>query len=139
MSEKISRNETCPCGSGKKYKKCCIDKDFDWVINNDGDICKQIPLSTQSIDLLKKQMEIREKELGRPLRGDDTVFNPDTIPSIDKMAQIMKKANFDPAYIYAFKKTNGLMVTEMNQNKLTNKDLQEWDDAINEYEALNPV
>lgn len=22
-SEKISRNEPCPCGSGKKYKKCC--------------------------------------------------------------------------------------------------------------------
>ncbi|MCL2096667.1 MAG: preprotein translocase subunit SecA [Oscillospiraceae bacterium] len=22
-SEKVGRNETCPCGSGKKYKKCC--------------------------------------------------------------------------------------------------------------------
>jgi SWIM/SEC-C metal-binding protein len=21
--EKVGRNETCPCGSGKKYKKCC--------------------------------------------------------------------------------------------------------------------
>ena len=21
--EKVSRNDTCPCGSGKKYKKCC--------------------------------------------------------------------------------------------------------------------
>ena len=26
MSKKIGRNEPCPCGSGKKYKKCCIDK-----------------------------------------------------------------------------------------------------------------
>lgn len=23
-SEKIGRNEPCPCGSGKKYKRCCI-------------------------------------------------------------------------------------------------------------------
>lgn len=23
MNEKISRNDPCPCGSGKKYKKCC--------------------------------------------------------------------------------------------------------------------
>jgi len=23
---KISRNDYCPCGSGKKYKKCCMDK-----------------------------------------------------------------------------------------------------------------
>ena len=22
---KIGRNEPCPCGSGKKYKKCCIN------------------------------------------------------------------------------------------------------------------
>jgi hypothetical protein len=24
--EKIGRNDACPCGSGKKYKKCCLDK-----------------------------------------------------------------------------------------------------------------
>ena len=24
--EKIGRNAPCPCGSGKKYKKCCLDK-----------------------------------------------------------------------------------------------------------------
>ena len=24
MSEKVGRNEPCPCGSGKKYKKCCM-------------------------------------------------------------------------------------------------------------------
>jgi preprotein translocase subunit SecA len=22
-NEKVSRNDSCPCGSGKKYKKCC--------------------------------------------------------------------------------------------------------------------
>jgi hypothetical protein len=26
VSEKIGRNEPCPCGSGKKYKKCCWGK-----------------------------------------------------------------------------------------------------------------
>lgn len=25
-SVKVGRNEPCPCGSGKKYKKCCIDQ-----------------------------------------------------------------------------------------------------------------
>ena len=25
--KKIGRNEPCPCGSGKKYKKCCMQKD----------------------------------------------------------------------------------------------------------------
>ena len=26
-SEKIGRNDPCPCGSGKKYKKCCLVRD----------------------------------------------------------------------------------------------------------------
>ncbi len=33
MSKKIGRNAQCPCGSGKKYKKCCIDlnNSFDFM------------------------------------------------------------------------------------------------------------
>jgi len=27
MPEKIGRNDPCPCGSGKKYKNCCMGKD----------------------------------------------------------------------------------------------------------------
>lgn len=25
-SPKVGRNEPCPCGSGKKFKKCCLSK-----------------------------------------------------------------------------------------------------------------
>lgn len=25
--EKVGRNDLCPCGSGKKYKKCCLGKE----------------------------------------------------------------------------------------------------------------
>ncbi len=33
MTKKIGRNDPCPCGSGKKYKKCCINSsnDFDFT------------------------------------------------------------------------------------------------------------
>lgn len=24
MNQRIGRNDLCPCGSGKKYKKCCL-------------------------------------------------------------------------------------------------------------------
>ncbi len=27
QSQKIGRNDPCPCGSGKKYKKCCLNKE----------------------------------------------------------------------------------------------------------------
>jgi len=26
MNQKIGRNDPCPCGSGKKYKSCCLPK-----------------------------------------------------------------------------------------------------------------
>ena len=26
--KRIGRNDPCPCGSGKKYKKCCLGKDL---------------------------------------------------------------------------------------------------------------
>jgi hypothetical protein len=29
-ARKISRNDPCPCGSGKKFKHCCISKNIDW-------------------------------------------------------------------------------------------------------------
>jgi preprotein translocase subunit SecA len=28
VKKKIGRNDPCPCGSGKKYKKCCMLKDM---------------------------------------------------------------------------------------------------------------
>lgn len=30
---KIGRNDPCPCGSGKKYKKCCHHQKFDYEIS----------------------------------------------------------------------------------------------------------
>jgi len=27
---KIGRNADCPCGSGKKFKKCCVNKPGTW-------------------------------------------------------------------------------------------------------------
>lgn len=27
MNEKVGRNDPCPCGSGKKYKSCCLLKE----------------------------------------------------------------------------------------------------------------
>lgn len=41
------RNEPCPCQSGKKFKKCCLDK-----VNQ--------PLRDKLVELGKKQMKAKE-------------------------------------------------------------------------------
>jgi hypothetical protein len=44
--KKIGRNDPCPCGSGKKYKKCCLDK---------------LPVSNFSDYLLSKKPAIKKR------------------------------------------------------------------------------
>lgn len=43
----VGRNELCPCGSGKKYKKCCINKEK----------------TTEVTSKLEKKDKIRDKEI----------------------------------------------------------------------------
>jgi hypothetical protein len=50
---KVGRNEPCPCGSGKKYKKCCMNK--QQKTSNPLDeleipMMRQMPLSKKAID-----------------------------------------------------------------------------------------
>ncbi len=46
----IAKNAKCPCGSGKQYKRCCIDKpDAPWRLGTASSNKKNIPKSTLSI------------------------------------------------------------------------------------------
>jgi hypothetical protein len=55
-NSKIKRNDPCPCGSGKKYKKCCIEKSekismkeiFDDYIAWNTDFEKEVNERTES-------------------------------------------------------------------------------------------
>ena len=47
MSKKIGRNEPCPCGSGKKYKRCCMLSD---QLKSELDSIKYGPLKYSGLD-----------------------------------------------------------------------------------------
>jgi hypothetical protein len=42
-NKKISRNDPCPCGSGKKFKHCCLGKDIDWQVRQAPAARKPLP------------------------------------------------------------------------------------------------
>ncbi|MBQ2853277.1 MAG: SEC-C domain-containing protein [Bacteroidales bacterium] len=44
MTVEIRRNDKCPCGSGAKYKKCCMTKKVSCLIIclNTGKLCAQM-------------------------------------------------------------------------------------------------
>jgi hypothetical protein len=99
---------------------------------------------TAALDEQKRRF--REK-FGRDAGPEDPIFfdpdadtpQPISKAGLDEMTgQILSaagKAAVRPELIYAMKKT-GRIVTESNQHLLTDEELQEWQDAIEEYLAL---
>lgn len=67
MNKKIGRNESCPCGSGKKYKKCCISskqtsvKLFSWMDKKGAHVVA--PGEKPTPEQLKKMTENYQKEI----------------------------------------------------------------------------
>jgi hypothetical protein len=134
--KKLGPNAQCPCGSGKKYKKCCMRKKFDWVENENGDICKTVPIAPELRELLLLQLERFRERFGRDPEPDEPIFfdQPPLEHSEFHAVQDMRRAGVAPELVYAFEKT-GLLVTETNQDLIPEKDLEEWDAAIEEYFA----
>ena len=132
--KKLGPNAQCPCGSGKKYKKCCIRKKFSWVENDDGGIGKAIPMDPELQALLHEQHERFRERFGRDPKPDDPIFFD--LPPLEHSefyaVQDMRRAGLAPELVYAFEKT-GLLVTTMNQDLIPEKALGEWDAAIAEY------
>lgn len=63
---KVGRNDPCPCGSGKKYKKCCIDKENNII---------QFPgTNSNNIDDMMKEYELY-CENAYNLGGEIPTFN----------------------------------------------------------------
>ena len=128
--KKVGRNEPCPCDSGRKYKNCCWNKEFDWVVDEHGDIHRMIPIDDDRL-----AEGLRQACVGR---GEDELVFGDMghMEHIEAaMVDLMKQAGIDPALIYAYEKT-GRIVTEENKNKLTDAELAEWDEAVDEYRWL---
>ena len=139
MSKKYPRNSLCPCGSGKKYKKCCINKNFNWVIE-DGTIRKSIKLNAQLMEVIEKQHQRFIDTYGREPGPGDPIFFEQYLYSDEeyenKLIEILEQINVDPAIIYAFRKTQRIVTLE-NRDMLTDLELKEWKQAVDEYYEIN--
>ncbi len=56
--KKPGRNDPCPCGSGKKYKKCCLAKHEEIKKNISPDIWKQLKAEKERKEKIKAQVEV---------------------------------------------------------------------------------
>lgn len=100
--EKISRNDPCPCGSGKKYKNCCINKSSSE---------KEIYINTgENIEGLLQDYPIEEgvKEESQVLITD--IFDEESI-NIDKLVYLALHYRAIPMWIER-------NIDEENKNKI---------------------
>ena len=63
--QKTGRNDPCPCGSGKKYKKCCLTKHEE--------VRRSIP--TDQLKEMEKRAALREKLDKQMKRGFEMIFS----------------------------------------------------------------
>jgi len=132
--KKHPRNAPCPCGSGKKYKNCCLKKGIGYAKDEGGGTEKLVPINEELRVILADQRKRFIEKFGRePGPGDRVLFDMPPVEHLEaEMVEMMKKTGAHPAAIYAFEKT-GLLVTEGNRDKFTDADLAEWDAAVEEY------
>ncbi len=87
---KLGRNAPCPCGSGKKYKKCCLGRS-DGIQPSRAAKMRYIPvytkldrLSNSVIDLIKENKFDKADAVCRQLLSE----YPDQIDGLHRQAQV---------------------------------------------------
>ncbi|MDC4878622.1 SEC-C domain-containing protein [Acinetobacter baumannii] len=127
----------CPCESGRTYAQCCKQTDLKWCVDDNGMVLKKIPLTDEPIKLLQQAEEHFFQVFERKPHKNDPVFLAKYLLSdVDmqrEMVRVMEKAEIAPEFIYAYQKTGGLLLTEENEKLATGKDLEDWNNAIDEY------
>ncbi len=108
MGKKIGRNEPCPCGSGKKFKRCCIDKEKDREESNKMSLDQvfrfiKSSLETQSAVANDQNKKVRVKNVD--IINDDTLLC-EIYPYINKSMEIKLEIGSIMSFLASFWKDN---------------------------------
>ena len=123
VSEKIGRNEPCPCGSGKKYKKCCL--------NNRRELANELSSYERAILVRYPSHEQLDGQV-----GFYDYFSEDAI-EIDRLVYLGTQHPFGiyPNMHNELRLKNLLKAYELWINKMESEKLS----SFSEYDALHQV
>jgi hypothetical protein len=83
----IKRNDPCPCGSGKKYKKCCGLKEAK---------SRQEQRSLFNIPLSSGPVKSLSERLIKVLGSKDTIQPPDELPESTASTEAAENPELTP-------------------------------------------
>ena len=134
----IGRSEPCPCGSGKKYGKCCARKKFSFGRDPEGNLVKQLTLSEELRPFLEDVADDYRRLYGRDAEPHDLVFafrmNPAESPI--RTVPYLRAAGVPEDIIYAYCRTDGLLPVEGHLDVHSEADLAEFTAYRDEYDRL---
>ena len=132
---KIGRNETCPCNSGKKYKKCCQSKDA--IASRERQINQQTSQndfasetdpyenldsdSNSVVDLANNGFLDKAEKAARKLLID----YPEVIDGLERLAMVYEKKGDRANAIEMYQKALDFTLTE--------QDFENFDEEGREY------
>jgi hypothetical protein len=111
---------------------------------------RSVTMTPELEEVFEEQRKAFAEKFGREPGPDDPLFfdpdadTPQLITGetrqrvIKGMAEAMRKAGIDGAYIYAYIKT-GLLVTQENMHLMKPEELEEFDETVKEYERLKGI
>lgn len=139
---KTGRNDPCPCGSGKKFKHCCINKppappapltaaQKQAVILAERELKDEVYASDLYAGLMRKLgRRPTNKEWDRAQLAAKKKFEPEVLKALQDVEGGM--------YAYAFKKT-GFIVFDLKTRKENPVLAAKWDAAIAHWKKAHGV
>ena len=92
---KPGRNDRCPCGSGKKYKACCLTRD---EAAERQELAKaQAGRESQAAEKRQSLREVRETMLARLAGSDDDVFDDELTEASNAVLALIRADKLDEA------------------------------------------
>lgn len=116
---KVGRNDKCPCGSGKKYKKCCLQR-----------------LQGRGATVVRKRDPAklpREKPSLSGATVDAAASSTKAPDGKNATAMAMLNAKVNPRIVWAYLET-GLYITEINRNAHPPENIEKWEAALTQYD-----
>lgn len=139
--KEIDPNEKCPCGRGKKYKRCCKKKGINWFKADDGSFVSKSDalIPKEHLETFHRSHDRFCKLFGREPGSDDLIsFDAERHSNSYYKTVIprLRESGMSERWIYAMYRTNGLMPNAMNEKYLTQYDLDAFAAYMEEYDEI---
>jgi len=94
---KVGRNDACPCGSGKKYKRCCLSKDQEAKLHKPASKPLFLSWADDEMEVLDEMsnrivtlVDAGQHDEAERLFVELSQRRPDNIDSFDRLALIRR-------------------------------------------------